>query len=40
MSCKCAISGDGCMYMFPDSKRCDIDFEEGPDVEEKGEKHN
>jgi hypothetical protein len=44
MSCKCAkfdsdsgrykcdVSGDGCMYMFPDSKRCAEEYGEGPDV--------
>lgn len=46
MSCKCAkyeedenryycsISGDGCMYMSPNSKRCATEFGEGPDIEE------
>lgn len=44
MSCKCAtfeedegryscsVSGDGYMYMSPDSKRCAKDFGEGPDA--------
>ena len=49
MSCKCAtydhdegrysysVSGDGCMYMFPDSKRCAEEFREGPDAEVENE---
>lgn len=32
---KCSISGDRCIYMFPDSKRCADDYGEGPDVEER-----
>lgn len=32
---KCSISGDRCIYMFPDSKRCAEEYGEGPDVEEK-----
>jgi hypothetical protein len=47
MSCKCAtfdedtgryecsVSGDGCMHMWPDSKRCAEDFGEGPDAEDE-----
>ncbi|KZL94343.1 hypothetical protein [Clostridium magnum] len=47
MSCKCAtfdedtgryecsVSGSGCMYMVPNSKRCAEDFGEGPDVEDE-----
>lgn len=43
MSCKCAtydpdsgrwqcsVSGDGCIYLIPNSKRCAIDYGEGPD---------
>lgn len=50
MSCKCAkyeedenryycdISGDGCMFMSPDSERCAEVYGEGPDVEnERGD---
>ena len=45
MSCKCAkisdeycgwectISGDQCMYMPPNSKRCAKEYGEGPDAE-------
>lgn len=52
MSCKCAkydedegryyceVTGDGCVFYIPNSKRCAELFDEGPDVEEKGEKHN
>jgi len=43
MSCKCAkydgngrfvcsVSGDGCMFLIPDSKACAEMFEEGPDA--------
>lgn len=44
MSCKCAtydpdegrytcsVSGDGCMYMIPNSKRCAEKYGEGPDA--------
>lgn len=30
----CSVSGDGCMYMIPDSKSCAADYGEGPDVKE------
>ena len=30
---KCSVSGDGCMYMSPDSKRCAKDYDEGPDAD-------
>lgn len=45
MACKCAtydsdegryhceVSGSGCMYMIPNSKRCAEDFGEGPDAD-------
>ena len=45
MSCKCAkydedegryyceVSGDQCIYLIPNSKRCAEDYGEGPDVE-------
>lgn len=44
MSCKCAtfepdegryqcsVSGDGCVYMIPNSKQCAEDYGEGPDA--------
>ncbi|MBA4510318.1 hypothetical protein H1057_20225 [Clostridium sporogenes] len=43
MSCKCAsyngegryncsISGDGCIYLIPNSKRCAEEYGEGPDA--------
>jgi len=44
MSCKCAtfqpdegrwscsVSGDGCMYLIPNSKKCAEQFGEGPDT--------
>lgn len=47
MTCKCAkyeadegryyceVSGSGCMYMFPDSKRCAEEFGEGPNANEE-----
>jgi len=28
---QCAVSGDGCIYMRPDSKRCAEEYGEGPD---------
>lgn len=30
----CSVSGDMCMYMWPDSKRCAKDYDEGPDAAE------
>lgn len=30
---KCSVSGDGCMYMIPDSKRCAEEYGEGPDAQ-------
>jgi hypothetical protein len=45
MACKCAkfdpdsgryeclVSGNGCMYMIPDSKRCAKEWGEGPDAQ-------
>lgn len=37
---QCSVSGDGCMYMIPNSKRCAKDYGEGPDAGdgEDGEK--
>jgi hypothetical protein len=44
MSCKCAkydvdggrysceVSGDGCIYLIPDSKKCAEEYGEGPDA--------
>ena len=49
MSCKCATfdpdsgryqcsaSGDGCMYLIPNSKQCAEEWGEGPDVEQEVE---
>lgn len=28
----CSVSGDGCMYLIPNSKRCAEDYGEGPDA--------
>ena len=28
----CAVSGDGCIYMIPNSKRCAEEYGEGPDA--------
>jgi len=33
----CSVSGDGCMYMLPDSKQCAKDFGEGPDANNESE---
>lgn len=30
---KCSVTGDGCMYFIPNSKRCAEEFGEGPDAE-------
>ena len=50
MSCKCAtldedtgryecsVSGDQCMYLFPDSKQCAKDYGEGPDAVDNSDK--
>jgi len=47
MSCKCAtfnpddgryecsVSGSGCMYLMPNSKRCAKEYGEGPDVKDQ-----
>lgn len=49
MGCKCAtfdpdtgrydcfISGSGCIYLIPNSKRCAEDYGEGSDAEYSGE---
>lgn len=29
---ECDITGGECMYLFPDSKQCAEDFNEGPDA--------
>ena len=29
---ECSISGGACMYISPDSKRCEREYVEGPDV--------
>lgn len=28
----CQVTGDSCVYMFPDSARCARDYNEGPDA--------
>lgn len=28
---QCGVSGDGCLYLWPDSKRCAKEYGEGPD---------
>lgn len=47
MSCKCAkydedegryyceVTGNGCVFYIPNSKRCAEEYGEGPDVEER-----
>ncbi|MDF2891217.1 MAG: hypothetical protein K0R80_1584 [Clostridia bacterium] len=36
----CSVSGSGCMYMIPDSKRCAAEYGEGPDAETEVEEGN
>ena len=36
----CSVSGDGCMYLAPNSKRCAEDYGEGPDVNMEQNKTN
>lgn len=31
---KCSVTGDRCVYMFPNSKSCAEEFREGPDINE------
>jgi hypothetical protein len=31
----CSVSGDNCMYLIPNSKRCAEEWGEGPDVNSK-----
>lgn len=33
---KCSITGDRCVFMIPNSKRCAELYGEGPDVENEG----
>ena len=52
MSCKCAkydidegryycdVTGDQCMYLIPDSKKCASDYDEGPDRKDEVEKND
>lgn len=28
---ECSVTGDQCMYLYPDSKRCAEEYGEGPD---------
>lgn len=30
----CSITGDQCIYLIPNSKKCAEDYEEGPDRDE------
>lgn len=30
---QCSVSGSECMYLLPNSKRCAIDYQEGPDAD-------
>lgn len=32
---KCSVSGDGCMYLIPDSKICAEEWGEGPDTNDE-----
>jgi hypothetical protein len=34
---ECSVTGDDCMYMIPDSKRCAKDYGEGPDADNSEE---
>ena len=34
----CAISGNQCMYVVPDSKRCSTEYSEIPDADENAAK--
>ena len=31
--CECAVSGDACMFLYPNSKACAEMYGEGPDAE-------
>ena len=31
----CEVTGDQCMYLIPNSKRCANEYGEGPDAEEE-----
>lgn len=31
---QCSVSGEGCIYFIPDSKRCAEEYGEGPGIEE------
>lgn len=33
----CEVSGSGCMYLMPNSKRCAEEYGEGPDAQEDHE---
>ena len=35
----CSITGDACMFLFPDSKACAEQYGDGPDVEEDDEQN-
>lgn len=32
---KCGVTGDRCIYMIPNSKRCAEEYGEGPEAENK-----
>ncbi len=31
----CSVTGDGCVYMIPNSQRCAEEYGEGPDANER-----
>lgn len=33
----CSVSGSGCMYLFPNSRRCAEEYGEGPDADLLGD---
>jgi len=33
---ECSVSGSGCMYLTPNSKRCTEEYGEGPDADNEG----
>jgi len=37
---QCSVTGSGCVYMRPDSKRCAEDYGEGPDAHNTSEEYS
>ena len=35
---ECSVSGNGCMYMIPNSERCVEEYGEGPDANNEAER--